>query len=420
MYALFLALAVALFGFVAWRDRPLAIAVLAAALPTYLLRFTLAGIPLTLLEALILALTAAWLAKGEWKEVKKIPRAWLVASGAMLAVAIVAAAVNPDHRASLGLLKAYFVEPILLFLVAVTTLKTEKQKSDVLLAFGLGAAFASLVGVFQYATDLGIPAPWDVEQRVTGPFPYPNALGLYAGPAATIALFRVADLIRHHRSATKQIAWWNAIALLCLAGVALAQTEAAYVAILGTLFLASLFSRGERRVTVPAAAVLAVILALTPLGKVVIQKLTFNDYSGQVRQGQWGETWNLLKDHPMFGAGLGGYPTALVPYHTHVADEIFQDPHTLVFNVWVELGLPGLAAFALLAWTTVRTVWDKRKESDRILAFAAFAALAEMSIHGLADVPYFKNDLSALTWLLLAIVCLSAVPRSTIHAPRYD
>jgi len=38
----------------------------------------------------------------------------------------------------------------------------------------------------------------------------------------------------------------------------------------------------------------------------------------------------------------------------------------------------------------------------------AFLALVQMSIHGLADVPYFKNDLAMMAWLILAVIAASA------------
>lgn len=418
MYEIFLLLALGLFAAIAWRSRPLAVAVLAAVLPTYLLRFSVVGIPLTLLEGMILVLAAVWTIKGEWKRVKTLPRPWLIAAALLFVAAILAACTSTDRHAGIGLLKAYFIEPILLFLVATTTITSCKEKGQILMAFGLGAAAASLVGIVQYVTGLGIPIPWDIERRVTGPFPYPNALGLYAAPAATLAIVRLADLLRHHRSATKRIALWAGIAVLCVAGIVLAQSEAAVVAVVATLFLGSLFSPVLRRWTIPVVTLGAIALALSPVGHTIVQKLTFQDYSGEVRRGMWEETWQMLRDRPLFGAGLGGYPAAMVRYHTHTAQEIFQDPHTLVLNIWTELGLLGLAAFIFLAWTTGRTLMNAKSGPDRALALAAFAALAASTIHGLADVPYFKNDLSALTWILLALIATAYEHRLSFRANR--
>ncbi len=414
VYPFLLILALALFAALAWHSRPLAVALVAAALPCYLLRFDLFGLPTTLLEWLTIVLIVSWIARGEWKRVRDLPRPWLYAAGFMLLAAVVATITSADRHAALGILKAYFVEPILFFLVAATTLTQPRDRLRTVFAFGAGAAFASLVAVFQRATGLAIPVPWDVSRRATGPFPYPNALALYVEPAVVLAAFRLYELACAQTKNARAIAAWAAIAALGAAGVVLAQSEAGGAALLATLFAASLFVPRLRRFTVPlAGAALAIFFAIPAGRRYLIQKIQFGDYSEQVRLGQWQETWNMLRTRPIFGAGLSGYPAALKPFHTHTADEIFQYPHTLVFNVWSELGLLGLAALAFLAWAAVRAVRDGRERPERWFVFACLAVFAEMTLHGLADVPYFKNDLSVLTWIFLALLVAAAYGRTS-------
>ena len=74
-------------------------------------------------------------------------------------------------------------------------------------------------------------------------------------------------------------------------------------------------------------------------------------------------------------------------------------------NIWVELGLLGLVAFGLLAWRIIRMAMREGGHKagpyglHDVIPFVFF----EMTIHGLVDVPYFKNDLALLTWILLAV-----------------
>lgn len=401
MYAFLLIVSVGCFAALAWRDRRHGLFFLAAAVPTYLLRFSIGPVPFTLLEALILALVAVWAVRGKWRHAKSIPRPWVYGAGGLIAAATLATVVAPDLRAALGALKAYFVEPILLFLVAATSLKTADDRRSLLAWFVAGAVFASLVGMFQFVTGAGLPVPWDLERRVTGPFPYPNALGLYAGPATIIAAVLAAQEAGRARMA------WTIAALLCFVGIVLAQSEAAVGSVVAVLFVASLFSRTLRRFTVPAAiAGLLLIAVIAPLRNIAVQKLTLHDTSGNVRRLQWSETWEMLKSRPIVGAGLNGYPATLMPFHHRPDIEIFQYPHTIVLNVWTELGLAGLAACAgifALVFAAARRAWrDHGRETAGVAVLVAFSG---MLIHGLVDVPYFKNDLSALTWLLLALLC---------------
>jgi len=145
-------------------------------------------------------------------------------------------------------------------------------------------------------------------------------------------------------------------------------------------------------------------------------KLLLNDYSGMIRRLIWSETWVMLKDHWFFGAGLAGYPLAIIPYHIHKF-EIFPDPHNIFLNFWSETGILGLIAFG---WLSIKYIWLSLKDifcietkcgntfSFHKVASCVFLAVAlEIVIHGLVDVPYFKNDLSVLVWLLVAVASLN-------------
>jgi hypothetical protein len=78
----------------------------------------------------------------------------------------------------------------------------------------------------------------------------------------------------------------------------------------------------------------------------------------------------------------------------------------MVLNVWTELGLAGFAACAGLLTIVLAALRRAHADGWRdTAAVAVLLAFGGMLVHGLVDVPYFKNDLSALTWLLLALLC---------------
>lgn len=443
MYSLLLATACALFAFVAWRDLKAGVLFLAAALPSYLLRFEVAGVPSTLLELLFGILFVVFLhrrgrvALADLTHALSFGRRGVAPYLPFILIFLAAAigtAVSPVSLSALGLLKAYVVEPMLLFLVVRDLFSDEADRARLLRAVALGGAFAALVAIAQYALNAGIPVPWDLERRVTGPFPYPNALGLYLAPIITIAgvyLLSViarrpkADeaissslgstgLLRSLRSLamTGNVGFWSVVFLLCSVAVFLSKTEAAWASVPFVLLVAArrLNLRAHRGLTsacVVAATVAILAVTLVPaIRGPVVEKLTLQDASGQVRVAQWQETAAFLRDdHWLLGAGLAGYPTAIEPYHVHPEYEIFQDPHNVILNIWVELGLLGLVATCLV----VIGVWHAEKKDW--VAAAASLALLQMVIHGLVDVPFFKNDLAMMTFLLLALVAAEVKPR---------
>jgi O-antigen ligase len=417
MYPVLLALIILLFAALTWRDVRTGIFLLFASLPSYLLRFELFGVPMTLLEALLLACAVIWAMRQlRARADVRFLGPWTIPLLLFLIAGTLSVFVSLDQTAALGVWKAYILEPILFFVLVRSTLTYPRDVDTMLFALGVSAVFISAFAIFQVATGLALPIPWDVERRATSVFPYPNAVGLYLGP---IIMLGITALYRAVREQMNMRAWfWLITVVLSVVAITLSETEAAWFAVPAAALVAGLFVPRLRILALPILALSVVIVLATPSLR---DKVMLQDYSGQVRIKQWSETIEMLKDNPVFGAGLSGYPIALAPYHTHEEIEIFQYPHNIVLNIWTELGLLGLIAFLALA---IRVAYECHvsycvmRSPFFWLTFGCFAALLEMVIHGLVDVPYFKNDLAMMTFGILALLSWSAryAPRQTPDA----
>lgn len=274
--------------------------------------------------------------------------------------------------------------------------------------FGVSALLISLFGLVQYFFSIGIPAPWDLEHRITSIFDYPNALALFLEPIIVISWFEIVRITKEttrNQKKPKEFWFWIAVSILSMTNVFLAQSEAGLAALIVTAVCILLFSRTTRRQTLASILIAGALVFTIPTSRTyLIQKFTFSDSSEHVRLSQWKETITLLKDHPIFGAGLSGYPIVMKPYHHDLQYEIFQYPHNILLNIWVELGLLGLIAFALLGFQILFRPFRP---------FSLFTFLfLEILLHSLVDVPYFKNDLAMMTWILIA--CALAAQTHTL------
>jgi O-antigen ligase len=161
------------------------------------------------------------------------------------------------------------------------------------------------------------------------------------------------------------------------------------------------------KLLVPAAIVLLLAVSQVPL---IRQRIAYelhfapgNTFDFRIRI--WGQTMRMLSHHLLLGIGLGNYEQAMGPYWQNLTHVIY--PHNIVLNFWATTGLLGLVAFG---WLAVRAFilgwrgWRQQKTAWRPFHLGVMLALVAMVVHGLVDVPFFKNDLSLEFWALLGIL----------------
>ena len=405
MTIFFIIIILVAFGWISYSKPSLGLAVLVGVLPSYLIRLSFFSFPTTLLELLLITFVVLRIIAGR-KEIRNLIHNTPYKTIFLLApIAAIATLVSPEPIAALGVLKAYILEPLLLYFVAVPLLQQKETRLLVTNSFAFSLIACSLFAFFQMFNPSWIPIPWDIERRITSFFAYPNAFGLFAGP---LIAFGAALLIHPKRAeflSKRSQKLWLVVILLGTIAVILAKSEASLAALLMVVASLGLAQKHTRILTVGFLVLISCIVFFVPtLRTLATQKIFFQDPSEQVRITQWQETWELVKDHPIIGASLSGYKTALVPYHTRTYIEIFQYPHSLILNVWVELGILGVLFMLWIIFGLTKSIKSNKQAWKHPLYVAALAACLHMIIHGMVDVPFFKNDLAVLTVILIALI----------------
>ena len=462
-----IALFLIVFLLLSWRRLETGLFFIAALLPTYLIRFQILGLPLTLLESMILIVFAIWFFK-EWPELKK--RLRLVLAGLknkkndkdekdevektnypfwreiilLLVISFISLVVAGFSLAALGIWKAYFLEPVLLFIVAVNVLSSNKKRERLFLALALSVLSISLVAIYQKISGQFIANDfWAASEsrRVVSWFNYPNAVGLFLAPLVVLfsGVFYSLPKLSSLSGAFKKIGFLLVI-ILGVLSIFFARSDGGLAAVLVALFVFAFLADRKKRVLALSGLGIFLIFAFAyaPLGESLFNHLGFKNLSGQIRLQQWEETMETLKG-PAFllGNGLSGYQEAVRPYHQDgiffnydglenfdavvwasstlrekywQPVEIYLYPHNIFLNFWTELGLIGAILFL---WILIKATlialklfyhYKREDNSRRYLALGILGALIAIFVHGLVDVPYFKNDLAALFFLLLAVL----------------
>ncbi len=432
MSLILIIIALAAFAYLAWKNIFQASLVFIACLPLYVVRVSLAGLPSTLLELMLGVLFVMFVIKHP--KLKNFKISWEL--GIWILIGLVSVGVAGWSLASLGVWRAYFLEAAMAFIIFANLFKEREDKLQVVKALSISAIGISVLAAYQYLTGNLIPNPFWAEaatRRATSVFPYPNAVGLYLAPIAILSLSAFVSTYKKH---IKDYYLFGLGFIFSIIGIMAARSDGAIFALAFSIFILLVFANKLTRKISLAGLVLGAIIffAVPGIKTYVSDRASLNDFSGQIRKIQWTETWKMLKDNRLVtGAGLLGYQAAVKPFHqegffynneklsqndfvkkvwndeayreSHWQPlEIYLYPHNIALNFWSELGLVGLLLFA---WIFIKYIYKAVKEfiqTRDVLTLGLISVMITILIHGLVDVPYFKNDLAIMFWLIIALL----------------
>lgn len=354
-------------------------------LPTYLVRFSVFTIPLNLLDVIIVGMFALFCIQYHGRIQLGM---WKYSMAAFALFGGLAVFVANDHLAALGLYKSLIILPML---VGCMMLVIKPAMHRLLYALAASVVFISLIGLIQYITGYGIPAPWNIpgsEFRVTSVYEYPNAIGLLFAPVLAMLIAWAMHIPRHRKT-------FIYLALLGLLLIVLSRTEGAIIAVTIATLVSALYTRWKW--VIAGITILGIIGAL--LWQPTRDILLFQDTSGEVRLALWQGTINVLKDNAIFGGGLGGFPELYAQYKLDRHVELLLYPHNLALDFWVELGIAGVVWLIIAIGGFFKRLYNSESQYAIVLG----AGMVAILVYGLVDVPYFKNDLAVQFWIILTM-----------------
>jgi hypothetical protein len=458
-----------LFFLIAWFYYKWAIGLFIVSLPIaygisdQLYKFRIGPFPTTLIEIGFSALFIVWIIRYVREDARTLLNvfkknkifSWL--GGIFLVSSIVSIWVSGDVIPALGIWRAYFLEPMVLFLIVVGRIfipVTATPPSLPLVRRGnaisspagglalpelsakrrgvkgggskttlqmivwnliISTVSISVYGIYQhivgadaFSQGLGLP----VLHRITSVFTSPNAVGLYVVPILMLLVGLVVERLKSGLKISK-LRDYKIIILLIIGffdiiALGLTKSEGAYVA-LGAGVAVMLFFIGYRKIAIALCVVAIVVGVSVPR---IREAVLFHDPSGRVRLSLWQDSWNFLTESPVnfvFGAGLRQFQNKIqapAQKYNFTKIERLLYPHTIVLNFWTETGLFGMLSFlglvGYVAWMSFCVV-----KKDKVWGASLLGMIVVIVVHGLVDVPYFKNDLAILWWVLMGVVFLS-------------
>ena len=362
------------------------------ALPLYVVRWHYGPLPTTLLETLIIVtvvlyLVARW--RDGWRRPLRTP--YDIPILLLLLAGAIAVFVPQDHRAALGLYRAFFIEPVAIFYVATDLLRGEQSLRRAVVSFAIGSSLFAILNLVAVAQAL-LNHSFHVGSAPNALYGDANYVAMYLEPpvAFAMAVFLFGSTPRWR---------WLGAAWLPITGLALLLTlsKGAYLALFVLVVVVILRMRRWMLPLLIGLVVVAFALSRIPL---IAQRIATSENSLVGRFQIYGAAIRVLKENPILGLGLGGFDYT---FRKHASQPY---PHDIWLTFWVEIGLLGLIAFAVIFFGLLWRGWRALPQTEgfyRVAMWGVVGSLVLWGIHGLVDSPYWKNDMSVEFWVVAAI-----------------
>jgi putative inorganic carbon (HCO3(-)) transporter len=309
------------------------------------------------------------------------------------------------HRAeALRTWRWAILEPLILSVLARRAI-AQNGRAPLTIAIVLPASLISAYAVWQLGWSTSDFSVDDV-QRSTATYLHPNNLALYLERAAMLAIVPAA-------LETTRLRWpFLVSSAVLLAGVATTFSRGALLGVaLGAavVLLAHPIRNGWKYLLTGLAGSAALFAAFAG------NRLSGAGSSGffETRWYLWAGAAEMLRDFPVSGIGLDQF--LWLHRQRYIDPQIWSErytshPHNLVLDSWLSLGFPGLVLLVAFLGTGAWMIWRARanRVSLDVWQLGALGCLGAGLGHGLVDNGYFLADLSALTWLAIALLIPSA------------
>lgn len=176
-------------------------------------------------------------------------------------------------------------------------------------------------------------------------------------------------------------------------------SRTAWIGTLGGLLAVFLLFKDERLQKFLVVALIIVFIVLAIPGPIQGRVLSIfdltKDASARARFNLVISTLEMIRDHPIFGVGVGAFSYAYPRYRVLGVRDTLVKPHQLPLTMWAEAGILGIATLLYLLYVWLR-LWKGKRN---ILEVASASAVVSLMVQNLFYY-FLYND---YLWLMLAL-----------------
>ncbi|MDD1748385.1 MAG: O-antigen ligase family protein [Methanothrix sp.] len=272
---------------------------------------------------------------------------------------------NPLH--SLFTLKDEWllVIPFLL----INNLKDEALIKKLINLIFLISGIVALYAIWQHYTGMDLLRHQQIDPSFITPYKKYRSIAFFDLPLTYGFYAMLISLLSFCLGSYEKRANWKifyfAVAVLTITANFFTYTRSTLYAQIFAFIIYFVFfkSRNKIKEIFAVAGYLIIIYLIDPqiLGRSLIAAQAGSFERADIRSLIWSTSFNIFKDHPIFGIGFGNFPIFYKTY-LKVPSEVFGHAHNDFLNVAVNAGIVGLAAFIFMWVVFLKSLVRRYKE----------------------------------------------------------
>lgn len=378
-------------------------------IPLYLVRFHIFSLPTNIFEMFAVLTSCILLINKQCVPLRKLfKNNHLLSIGIFLLFigTFISTALNGMSLMSLGIIKSWFLIPILFSLLITTPAKKYEVRKLILHSLYVSIFLVATIS-FLYAT-FGI---FTYDGRLRAFYLSPNHLAMYLVPGFFIGTYLAIEAFKNKRRLTFLLLFLSLILISYI--LYLTKSYAGWISAVMAYPVLFFSSRSGLFRYFGRLGIFMFIFGLILSTQISTDKFLAAAHISErsslaSRVMIWKSAIKIGSDNPLWGIGPGMFQEKYLEYQQYFPPYLewaVPQPHNLYLAFWLQTGFLGLLGFVLIIISVFYRITCMQK-NKKAAFFAAMLSCYFISIliWGIADTPYWKNDLASVFWIMLVIV----------------
>ncbi|TSC94882.1 MAG: Uncharacterized protein Athens071425_381 [Parcubacteria group bacterium Athens0714_25] len=372
--------------------------------PVYLIRLSIANIPTNLLEIFILISFFLCIFSCKKIQIKKLYaiKKFLIIILFLLLGLITSSIFGKNPLTELGIIKSWFLFPLLFSLLIFVKIDTFKKIEAILKYYYFSSLTLSLLGIIYIAS-----GKLTYDGRLSLFYLSPNHFSMLLAPAALIGFYFIFS--------TQKTALFQFFQFIILLNFYFTYSYSAWIAVIFSLFLFLLLTKRaffSKPIHILGIFIVSSVLLISQFQNPKIQNIfnSKNHSSLESRLIIWKVSKKIISENFIWGIGPGNFQETYLScqkYFPPYPEWAVPQPHNIFLAFWLQTGIIGLLSFLLLIFLWMKDLFffTIKNDSTQFKKMSALLLVIMLYIllHGLLDTPYWKNDLSLYFWIFFIL-----------------